>query len=247
MNNNIYQIFYSKMPSSMAEVMPKYDRCMLVTCLNPYYLIKLDESDYPLYKSFDYIASDGIGPIKMNKWFGHPKSLRISFDMSGQNGNDGLAGKVFEECSRLGIGLFILGSHEDAVKNFVSILSTNYPRMIISGFHNGYIKDCWDVVLEEIISSGAKVVIVGMGAPLQERVALDLKKKGFIGTVYTCGGFIHQTTSRMEYYPKWVDKYNLRAFYRIIHEKGMIPRLFETYPLFLWRYSKFLLSLSKRR
>lgn len=241
----IYKLFYDKMPDTMDEVMPKYDRCQLVTCLNPYYLIKLKKEDYPLYEAFDYLCSDGIGPIKMNSWFGHPKSVRVAFDMSGLKGNEGLAGKVFEDCAKTGNGLYVLGSHQEAVEKFVQVLQDNYKGLIISGFRNGYIKDCWEETLDTIMSSGAKVVIVGMGAPLQERVAVDLKNRGFIGSVYTCGGFIHQTTERLNYYPKWVDKYNLRAFYRIMHEKGMVKRLIETYPLFLWRYSRFLIKLKK--
>lgn len=243
MTDRILKVFYDKMPNSMAEVMPKYDRCQLVTCLNPFYLVKLKEEDYDLYDEFDYIPSDGIGPIKMNSWFGHPKSVRISFDMSGAKGNEGLAGKVFEDCAKTGNGLDVLGSHQEAVEKFVNVLRENYKGIVISGFHNGYIKDCWDEALDAVIASGAKVVVVGMGAPLQERVAVDLKKRGFIGSVYTCGGFIHQTTERLTYYPKWVDRFNLRAFYRIGHEKGMVKRLFETYPLFMWKYAGFLMRM----
>ena len=113
--------------------------------------------------------------------------------------------------------------------------------MIICGYHDGYIKDSWDEVIDAVIASGAKVAIVGMGAPLQEIAAVDLKKKGFVGTVYTCGGFIHQTTAKMNYYPDWVDRFNMRALYRIFHEKGMLKRFVESYPLFIISYSNYLL------
>ena len=59
MIEKIYQLFYDKLPDSLAQVLPKYDRCQLVTCLNPYYLVMLSPKDYPLYENFDYISSDG--------------------------------------------------------------------------------------------------------------------------------------------------------------------------------------------
>ena len=68
--------------------------------------------------------------------------------------------------------------------------------------------------------------VVGMGSPLQERFALDLKNAGYRGVVFTCGGFLHQSARRINYYPEWVDKLKLRAFYRLFHEKGMFPRLY---------------------
>lgn len=243
MNDTLYRIFYTKLPDGIDDVLPKYDGCHLVTCLNPFYFIKVQPKDYCLYEEFDYICSDGIGPIKMNKWFGHPKSVRISFDMSGGKGNQGLAGRVFEDCVRTGYGLYILGSRQESVEKFVAVLRNTYKGINIAGYHDGYIRDNEDQVLNDVIRSGAKVAVIGMGAPLQERVCVMLKQKGFIGTIYTCGGFIHQTTKRAVYYPKWVDRFNLRAFYRILHEKGMIKRLFETYPRFVWQYSRFLYNM----
>mgnify|MGYP007047220985 CR=1 FL=1 len=45
----------------------------------------------PLDDEFDYIASDGMGPIKLNTVCGRPKSVRLSFDLST------MAGPVFRE------------------------------------------------------------------------------------------------------------------------------------------------------
>lgn len=46
-----------------------------------------------------------------------------------------------------------------------------------------------------------------------------------MGIAFTCGGFLHQTSHKINYYPNWVNKLNLRAFYRLTHEKGMFVRL----------------------
>ena len=79
MKNLIYQIFYNKLPSSLEDILPTYELCKIVTCLNPYYMVMLKPEDYHIYEEFDYICSDGMGPLKLNKLFGHEKSVRLSF------------------------------------------------------------------------------------------------------------------------------------------------------------------------
>lgn len=232
--NNIYQIFYNKLPSSLDDIMPKYEGCKIVTCLNAYYMVKLKEEDYHWYDEFDYIASDGMGPIKLNKFFGRPKSIRLSFDLST------MAGPVFRDMMKHDESLFVLGAKPGEVERSVETIKKNFEGIKIAGFHHGYIKDCKDSIVQEIKDSGAKVVIIGMGAPMQDEMAVLLKRAGFIGSVYTCGGFIHQTQDTMISFPAWTNKLGLRWLYRIFTQSGMFKRLIETYPKFVVTYSGFL-------
>ena len=62
MIERIYQIFYDKLPDSLEDILPVYSGCKIVTCLNPYYMVKLKPEDYHVYEEFDYICSDGMGP-----------------------------------------------------------------------------------------------------------------------------------------------------------------------------------------
>lgn len=104
-----------------------------------------------------------------------------------------------------------------------------------------YIKDCKDEIVQDIIASGAKICIIGMGAPMQDEMAVLLKQAGFKGSVYTCGGFIHQTQETMISFPAWTNKLGLRWLYRIFTQSGMLRRLLETYPKFVVTYIWFLL------
>ena len=235
MIEKIYQLFYDKLPDSLAQVLPKYDRCQLVTCLNPYYLVMLSPKDYPLYEKFDYISSDGMGPLKLNKLFGKSKSVRLSFDLSS------MAGPVFRNMISHGESMYMLGAKPNEIEKSVNTIKKNFKGIKIAGFHHGYIKDCKQNIVNEIILSGAKVVIIGMGAPMQDEIAVMLKEKGFIGSVYTCGGFIHQTTEGIISFPEWTNKFGVRWLYRIFTQKGMLKRLLRTYPKFVISYSWFLL------
>ena len=239
MIHNIYQTFYDKLPNTLEDILPVYDRCKLVTCLNAFYMVKLKEEDYHWYEEFDFIPSDGMGPIKLNKLFGKPKSLRLSFDLST------MAGPVFRDMMAHGESLYVLGAKPGEVDKSVETIKKNFEGIKIAGFHHGYIKDCKDEIVQEIIASGAKVVIIGMGAPMQDEMCVRLKEAGFMGTAYTCGGFIHQTQDTMVSFPAWTNKLGLRWLYRIFTQSGMLKRLIETYPKFVVTYSWFLMRKCK--
>lgn len=239
MIEKIYQTFYDKLPLTLGDILPVYDRCKLVTCLNAFYMIKLNLEDYHWYAEFDYIASDGMGPIKLNKLCGKPKSVRLSFDLST------MAGPVFRDVMAHDESLYVLGAKEGEVDKSVETIKKNFEGIKIAGFHHGYIKDCKDEIVQEIIASGAKVVIIGMGAPMQDEMCVRLRDAGFIGTAYTCGGFIHQTQDTMVSFPAWTNKLGLRWLYRIFTQSGMLKRLIETYPKFVVTYVWFLLTKCK--
>ena len=234
MIEKIYQVFYDKLPYSLEDIMPVYEGCKLVTCLNAFYMVKLKQEDYYWYNDFDFIASDGMGPIKLNKICGHAKSVRLSFDLST------MAGPVFRDMMEHGESLYVLGAKPGEVERSVETIKKNFEGIKIAGFHHGYIKDCKNEVINEIIKSGAKVCIIGMGAPMQDEMAVLLKRAGFIGSIYTCGGFIHQTQETMVSFPEWTNKLGLRWLYRIFTQSGMLKRLIETYPKFVVTYSRFL-------
>lgn len=235
MRNSIYRIFYKKLPNVLDDILPLYDGCKIVTCLNPYYMIMLKQENYHIYEEFDYICSDGMGPLKLNKLFGHEKSVRLSFDMSS------MAGPVFNDAIENSKGIYLIGAKPGEIERSVETINNNYPDLKIVGFHHGYIKGKENDMADLIIHSGARICIIGMGAPMQDKMAVLLKKKGFIGTVYTCGGFIHQTQEGMVSFPEWSNKLGLRWLYRIFTQKGMLKRLVQTYPKFVVTYSWFLL------
>lgn len=218
MIDRIFSIFYSKLPSSIDDIMPKYDGCKLITCLTPYYMTIIKEDEYNLYEEFDYIASDGSYPLKINKWVGKPKSVRLSFDMSS------MTPVVFNDMIKHDKSLFLLGAKPDEIEKSVRTIQSYFPELKIVGYHHGYIKDRKEEIVREILRSGANVCVIGMGAPLQDEMAVWLKKTGFVGTVYTCGGFIHQTTEKIVSFPEWANRWNIRFIYRWFHEKGVFAR-----------------------
>lgn len=229
MIESIFDTFYRKLPEKEEDILPVYNECKLVTCLTPYYMTIMRESDYEMYKEFDYISSDGSFPLKINKWVGKPKSIRFSFDMSS------MAPIVFKDAIKHNAGVFILGAKPEEIDKSVVTIQKYFPELKIVGHHHGYIKDCKDEIVKMIVESSAKICIIGMGAPLQDEIAVRLKKAGFVGSVYTCGGFIHQTQDGIISFPEWTNKLNVRFIYRWFHEKGVFART----PRQLWGCLKY--------
>ena len=216
--NQIFKTFYDKLPASIEDILPVYDGCKLVTCLTPYYMTIMKEGDYGNYKEFDFICSDGTYPLKINRWVGKPKSIRLSFDMSS------MAPVVFNDMIKNNKALFVLGAKPDEIEMSIITIQSHFPELKIVGHHHGYIKDRKDEIVQMIVNCGANVCIIGMGAPLQDEMAVRLKKAGFVGSVYTCGGFIHQTTEKILSFPEWTNRLNIRFVYRWFHEKGVFAR-----------------------
>ena len=229
MIKNIFRTFYEKLPTSLENILPVYEGCKLVTCLTPYYMTIMKEAEYDMYEEFDDICSDGSYPLKINKWVGKPKSVRLSFDMSS------MAPIVFNDAIKHDAGIFILGAKPEEIDKSVVTIQNNFPELKIVGHHHGYIKDDKDSIVKMIVESGAKICVIGMGAPLQDEMAVRLKNAGFIGSVYTCGGFIHQTTDKILSFPEWSNKLNIRFIYRWFHEKGVFART----PRQLWGCLKY--------
>lgn len=224
-----YKIFLDKQPNTMDQLSP--ENKPKVTFLNPYSISFLKEN-IDIYSKFDFICSDGILPVILLRLFGKERINRYSFDYSS------LANIVLKD----NLKYFFVGSTPDTIKKFVNIITKKHNELIVSGYADGYFSDKSNVI-DNIIELSPDVVIIGMGTPRQDLLADDLVKAGFSGAIYTCGGFFHQTanSSSDEYYPKIVNKLNLRFLWRMYKEPYTIKRYFFYYPIFVVKFILFLL------
>lgn len=198
--------------------------CMqkVYTCINPYsYHIQKENED--VYGQMDGIFVDGIAMCWMIRLLWGKKIPRLSFDMTA------IAADLFNELSdeNNNKSIYFIGAKEDEISKTIEQFRSNFPSMNIIGYRNGYFKSAEEQIdaINAIIEANPDFTVIGMGSPLQEKFALCLKNKGYQGIAFTCGGFLHQTCNKLNYYPEWVNKYNLRSIYRIFHEKGMLKRL----------------------
>lgn len=210
------------------------DKGLIYTCINPfsYHLVRKFNG---LYDTFDGLFVDGLLMCWMIYLLWGKKIQRLSFDMTG------IAKDLFELLNKnKSESIYFIGAKQEAIGSSISQIKSAYKQINIVGFRNGYflLPEYRQAEIEKIVSINPTYVIVGMGAPIQERFAIDLKNAGYKGIIFTCGGFLHQSSNNINYYPNWINKYNLRAFYRLFHEKGLWGRLYNVlieFPiLFTW-------------
>jgi N-acetylglucosaminyldiphosphoundecaprenol N-acetyl-beta-D-mannosaminyltransferase len=180
-----------------------------------------------LIKNIDGVRFDGIFMSSFLKLFGIKVPKRQSFDMTS------LAPKVFSKAEREGLKVFICGGSDDDLKKFSQIIKNKYSDIEIVGTRNGYFSDDEFVQIKnQITEHTPDIIILGLGGRKQEIFASKLSP--FIdGYIFTCGAFLSQTTKRLDFYPRYINRFNLRWAYRFIVEPRTIKRVFFSYPPFV--------------
>ena len=198
------------------------------TFINPFNVKFLDRDYLLTLNKANSIFVDGMLLVKYTNCFYGIKISRVSFD-----GNS-LAPFLFEKANLLNKKIFFLGGEKSVAYEAANIVNDKYGSKIVVGTQNGFFNDIEDVIYN-IKASESDVVIVGMGAPLQDKVAFELKQRIPNIVVLTCGGYLEQLSqsSQLEYYPNFISKLNLRAFYRLYKDpKKMFKRYFLDYRYF---------------
>ena len=187
----------------------------IYTFLNPVsYLDALDNKD--LFFQFDGIFADGSLLVMAIRILYGKKIERRSFDMTS------VAPQLFDYAIQNNKSVYIIASKQEQVEKAVSIFKEKWTGLNILGFRNGYFTSQEEQVQEtkRIAEINPDFLIVGMGAVIQERFLMLAKENGFKGIAFTCGGFVHQVANGdMDYYPAWVNRWNLRFVYRFFKEK----------------------------
>lgn len=200
--------------------------------LNPYSYLLL-RNKIEVLNAADHICIDGQWLCHFLKWFGIANVERCSFD------NSSLAPLVFADAEKKELRVSVVGSDDTSCSLFKTYLAKEYPALNIVYVRNGYFNSKVEIEdsYNDILLNNVDLLIVGMGAIKQEEYLINLKLKGWKGCGYTCGGFIHQTANKgHDYYPDWIDKYNLRFAYRIWDEPKLLRRYTLDYSLFVFLY-----------
>jgi N-acetylglucosaminyldiphosphoundecaprenol N-acetyl-beta-D-mannosaminyltransferase len=188
------------------------------------------------YNEFTIIGIDGFLVVLLIKIFRLKKVKRISFDFGS------LAPIVFENANSLKKTLAIVGSDSNSINEFVRFINKKYPSIKIIYYRNGYFKSINDRndSIKQICDLSPNIVLIGMGTRHQDKYALDIWNCYKETSIYTCGGLIHQVSINPQTYPRLVNKYNLRVFYRLLNEKGILKKIFPNifYPFIIIPFLK---------
>ena len=127
-----------------------------------------------------------------------------------------------------GLKFFLLGATEEVNAACTDRLNMSYPGLQIAGRRHGYFSTDEEAdICEEINRSGADVLWVGLGVPLEYEFCLRNRHRLHTGWIVTCGGCFNFAAGAYRRAPRWMQKAGLEWLHRVWREPR---RLF-------WRYA----------
>ncbi|MDO5037584.1 MAG: WecB/TagA/CpsF family glycosyltransferase [Tissierellia bacterium] len=178
-----------------------------------------------LVNSADLVLADGIGLVLGSKIQGCPLKERVTgYDVS-------MA--LLEIAQRRGYGVYLLGGKEGVAQEAKARLERARPQLKIVGCHHGYFKGAHvgassqeeERLLEDIQSSGAKILFTGLGFPGQEKwLSHHQDQLGPVRVAIGNGGVIDILAGRARRAPDIFIKLHLEWFYRLLSDPSRIKR-----------------------
>ena len=127
-----------------------------------------------------------------------------------------------------GLRIYLLGATEAVNARCAQILKDRYPGLQIVGRRDGYFARAEEpAICEAINASGADIVWVGLGVPLEQGFCARNRTRLRAGWLVTCGGCFNFFTGDYSRAPAWMQEGGLEWLYRLAREPR---RLF-------WRYA----------
>ena len=176
--------------------------------------------------SADMCTPDGIGVVYAAKMLKTPVPERVAgFD---------LTCGLLESIRKTGEGVFLFGAKPGVAETAAQKLREKYVGLKISGVQHGYFSDSESAdIADKINASGAKLLLVCLGAPKQEKWISD--NMGRLSNVNLCmgvGGALDVFAGVVKREPDIFIKLNLEWFYRFCKNPSRLG-LFAALPKFI--------------
>lgn len=184
---------------------------------------------YDLYNSGDMVVADGAGVVKAAKILGTPVKGKVAGVELGE--------RMLEYCAGSGDGVFFLGAKPGVADEAARKMAEKYKGLNVVGTNDGYFKkegEESDAVIAKINESGAKLLFVCLGVPVQEKWITENKNKLTSARMCMClGGSLDVYAGTVKRAPKIFIKLSCEWLYRLIKEPWRLGRMMKL-PKFLF-------------
>ena len=154
------------------------------------------------------------------------------------NGTDMLP-VLCEKASQQGLKLYLLGAAPDVADKAASNLQARYPGLEIAGTQHGYFDkngEDNDAVIDAINKSGADILLVAFGSPVQEQWLQENTHRLNVRSALAVGGLFDFFSGRIPRAPLWMRKAGIEWVWRLLQEpKAKFSRYVLGNPLFMLR------------
>lgn len=202
---------------------------VLIVAINPEKVMRAerDEELRRFIEAADLRIPDGVGLLLASRLRGGRIRSRVT-------GID-LMQSLCALAEREGLGIYLLGARSDVVEAAEEELHRRYPRLRITGRHDGYFpQEAASEVAEGIRKSGADLLFVAMGSPAQERFLRDYGEATGAHLLMGVGGSLDVLAGRVPRAPAAMRKIGLEWLYRLYREPWRFRRML-VLPVFLLR------------
>lgn len=191
----------------------------------------------------DVVFCDGFG-VKLAAWLLHRRRIERFTPP------DWLP-ELAARCVEKGLSVFLLGSRPGVAERAAEKLATAAPGFSAAGVYHGYFNRNPTGVenretIERINRTGANVLLIGFGMPLQERWIAENRARLDADVIMTMGAGFDYLAGEVWRAPSWATGCGLEWLGRLLVEPR---RLWKRYlignPLFFWRV--FLQKLGRLR
>lgn len=147
-----------------------------------------------------------------------------------------VAQAILDYSKKSNIKIFFLGSTDTQNSLLISNMKAMYGSNIVAGGRDGYFGEQeYDSIVNEINSSRAEVLFVGISSPQREKFLNATRNNINANIIFPVGGLFDIWSGRVSRAPKIFILLKLEWFYRFISEPHrMWRRVFYYYPKFIF-------------
>lgn len=208
----------------------KENKVSQVVTINPemFDCAKADSEFSEILKNAEMVIPDGVG-------------VKIGLKILGKN-VDRIAGidfarKMIEKSAENNFPVAIIGAKQEVIQLAKENLEKEIEGVNIVYAHDGYFDDD-EKILNELKDCGARLILVALGSPKQEKFIQKARTILPFGLMAGVGGSFDVWSGTVERAPEIYQKLGIEWLYRTLKQPERFKRIFPTLPLFVLRVIK---------
>jgi N-acetylglucosaminyldiphosphoundecaprenol N-acetyl-beta-D-mannosaminyltransferase len=187
----------------------------------------------------DLVTADGMSVVWASRLLGNRLKQRVT-------GID-LFARLVALADERGWPVYLLGAGEEVVAGVAERLKSERPNLNVAGYNHGYFRKSESAAIaEKIRTSGALILFVAMGSPLQEFWIAEYGASSGVRFAMGVGGSFDHVSGRSRRAPRWLQRAGFEWLYRLVQEP---TRLWRRYlignTIFVWLVAKQRLGLRR--
>lgn len=180
----------------------------------------------------DMVVPDGIGVVWASKY----SEIRLKERVAGYD----LTQNLMAELAATGETFYFFGGAPGVASTAARMMMKKYPGLKVVGVHNGYFDEKEEKkIIQDIKTKSPSILLVGLGAPKQEKWIYDNIRLVGAKVAIGVGGSFDVMAGNVKRAPKIFQKLGLEWFHRLITQPTRWRRMM--------RLPKFALTVLKTK